>query len=326
MAELRLIEAICEALHEEMARDDDVVLIGEDVGVKGGVFGASKGLLDAFGPTRVLDTPVSEIVIAGAAIGAAMMGLRPVAEFQFADYMHPAYDQIINQAATIRWRSVGGFGVPAVFRAPFGGGVKGGVYHSQSMEAAYCHVPGLKVVVPATPADGKGLLKSAIRDDDPVVFFEPKRAYRLAPEPVGGADDLTPIGVARVDRTGDALTIVTYGIGLYLAREAAATLADEGIEVEIVDLRTLVPMDKDAIARSVLKTSRLLVLHEANKTMGFGAEVAAFAAEELFYDLDAPIVRVAADDCHLPYNGAEEEAIIPMPSDVVAAARALAGS
>ena len=186
MAELRLIEAICEALHEEMARDDDVVLLGEDVGVKGGVFGASKGLLDAFGPTRVLDTPVSEIVIAGAAIGAAMMGLRPVAEFQFADYMHPAYDQIINQAATIRWRSVGGFGVPAVFRAPFGGGVKGGVYHSQSMEAAYCHVPGLKVVVPATPADGKGLLKSAIRDDDPVVFFEPKRAYRLAPEPSVG--------------------------------------------------------------------------------------------------------------------------------------------
>ena len=203
MAELRLIEAICEALHEEMARDDAVVLLGEDVGVKGGVFGASKGLLDEFGPDRVLDTPVSEIAIAGVAIGAAMMGLRPVAEFQFADYMHPAYDQIINQAATIRWRSVGGFGVPAVFRAPFGGGVHGGVYHSQSMEAAYCHVPGLKVVVPATPADGKGLLKAAIRDDDPVVFFEPKRAYRLAPEPVGGGDDVTPLGVARVDRAGD---------------------------------------------------------------------------------------------------------------------------
>lgn len=324
MTELRLIEAICEALHEEMARDDGVVLIGEDVGVKGGVFGASKGLLDAFGPMRVLDTPVSEIVIAGAAIGAAMMGLRPVAEFQFADYMHPAYDQIINQAATMRWRSVGGFGVPAVFRAPFGGGVKGGVYHSQSMEAAYCHVPGLKVVVPATPADGKGLLKSAIRDDDPVVFFEPKRAYRLAPEPVGGPDDLTPIGVARVDRAGTTLTIVTYGIGVHVARDAAATLADEGIDVEIVDLRTLVPLDRDAIARSVLKTSRLLVLHEANKTMGFGAEVAAFAAEELFYDLDAPVVRVAADDCHLPYNGPEEEAIIPTAADVVAAARALA--
>jgi len=324
MAELRLIEAICEALHEEMARDDDVVLLGEDVGVKGGVFGASKGLLDTFGPNRVLDTPVSEIAIAGVAIGAAMMGLRPIAEFQFADYMHPAYDQIVNQAATIRWRSFGGFGVPAVFRAPFGGGVRGGVYHSQSMEAAYCHVPGLKVVVPATPADGKGLLKASIRDDDPVVFFEPKRAYRLAPEPVGGPDDITPLGVARVDRAGTTLTIVTYGIGVHIAREAATTLAEEGIDVEIVDLRTLVPMDGDAIATSVAKTGRLLVLHEANKTMGFGAEVAAFAAEELFYDLDAPIVRVAADDCHLPYNSPEEDAIIPLPSDVIVAARALA--
>jgi len=324
MAELRLIEAICEALHEEMERDDSVVLLGEDVGVKGGVFGASKGLVERFGPTRVLDTPVSEIAIAGVAIGAAMMGLRPVAEFQFADYMHPAYDQIVNQAATIRWRSVGGFGVPAVFRAPFGGGVRGGVYHSQSMEAAYCHVPGLKVVVPATPADGKGLLKAAIRDDDPVVFFEPKRAYRLAPEPVGGVDDVTPLGVARVDRAGTTLTIVTYGIGVHVAREAATTLEDEGIDVEIVDLRTLVPMDTAAVATSVAKTGRLLVLHEANKTMGFGAEVAAFAAEELFYDLDAPIVRVAAADCHLPYNSPEEDAIIPLPSDVILAARALA--
>jgi 2-oxoisovalerate dehydrogenase E1 component beta subunit len=327
MAELRLIEAICEALHEEMARDDTVVLLGEDVGVKGGVFGASKGLLDRFGPNRVLDTPVSEIAIAGAAIGAAMMGLRPVAEFQFADYMHPAYDQIINQAATIRWRSVGGFGVPAVFRAPFGGGVKGGVYHSQSMEAAYCHVPGLKVVAPATPRDGKGLLKASIRDDDPVVFFEPKRAYRLAPEEVGGPDDVTPLGVARVDREGTTLTIVTYGIGVHVARDAARTLAEhDGIDVEIVDLRTLVPMDKEAIATSVTKTGRLLVLHEANKTMGFGAEVAAFAAEELFYDLDAPIVRVAADDCHLSYNGPEEDAIIPVPADVVAAARRIASA
>jgi 2-oxoisovalerate dehydrogenase E1 component beta subunit len=324
MAELRLIEAICAALHEEMERDPNVVLLGEDVGVKGGVFGASKGLLERFGPLRVLDTPVSEIAIAGASIGAAMMGLRPVAEFQFADYMHPAYDQIVNQAATMRWRSVGGFGVPAVFRAPFGGGVKGGVYHSQSMEAAYCHVPGLKVVVPATPADGKGLLKAAIRDDDPVIFFEPKRAYRLAPEPVGGPDDLISIGVARVDRQGTALSIVTYGIGVHVARDAASTLAADGIDVEIIDLRTLVPMDRDAVARSVAKTGRLLVLHEANKTMGFGAEIAAFAAEELFYDLDAPIVRVAAADCHLPYNGPEEDAVIPMPSDVVSAARELA--
>jgi 2-oxoisovalerate dehydrogenase E1 component beta subunit len=185
-------------------------------------------------------------------------------------------------------------------------------------------VPGLKVVVPATPADGKGLLKAAIRDDDPVVFFEPKRAYRLAPEPVGGVDDVTPLGVARVDRAGTTLTIVTYGIGVHVAREAATTLEDEGIDVEIVDLRTLVPMDTAAVATSVAKTGRLLVLHEANKTMGFGAEVAAFAAEELFYDLDAPIVRVAAADCHLPYNSPEEDAIIPLPSDVILAARALA--
>jgi len=322
MAELRLIEAICEALHEEMGRDPTVVLLGEDVGVKGGVFGASKGLLERFGPQRVLDTPVSEIAIAGVAIGAAMMGLRPVAEFQFADYMHPAYDQIVNQAATMRWRTVGRFGVPAVFRAPFGGGVKGGVYHSQSMEAAYCHVPGLKVVVPATPNDGKGLLKAAIRDDDPVVFFEPKRAYRLAPEPVG--DDPIPIGVARLDREGSTLSIVTYGIGVHLAREAATRLADDGVDVEILDLRSLVPMDRDAITRTVAKTGRLLVLHEADKTMGFGAEIAAFVAEELFYDLDAPIVRVAADDCHLPYNGPEEAAIIPGVDDIVTAARELA--
>jgi 2-oxoisovalerate dehydrogenase E1 component beta subunit len=322
MAERRLIEAICEALHEEMARDPNVVMLGEDVGVKGGVFGASKGLLEAFGPMRVLDTPVSEIAIAGAAIGAAMMGLRPVAEFQFADYMHPAYDQVVNQAATVRWRSVGRFGVPVVFRAPFGGGVKGGVYHSQSMESAYCHVPGLKVVVPATPADGKGLLKSAIRDDDPVVFFEPKRAYRMAPEEVG--DALEPLGVARVDRAGTTLSIVTYGIGVHLARDAAVALADDGIDVEIVDLRTLVPMDREAVATSVGKTGRLLVLHEANKTMGFGAEIAAFAAEELFYDLDAPIVRVAGADCHQPYNGPEEAAVIPGVADVIAAARQLA--
>ena len=326
MAELRLIEAICEALHEEMARDDAVVLLGEDVGVKGGVFGASKGLLDRFGSTRVLDTPVSEIAIAGVAIGAAMMGLRPVAEFQFADYMHPAYDQIVNQAATMRWRSVGGFGVPAVFRAPFGGGVRGGVYHSQSMEAAYCHVPGLKVVVPATPADGKGLLKARDPRRRPGRVLR-AQARTTASRPNLSAAPTTSRRSAWPASTAPAttLTIVTYGIGVHVAREAAATLAEEGIDVEIVDLRTLVPMDKAAVAASVAKTGRLLVLHEANKTMGFGAEVAAFAAEELFYDLDAPIVRVAADDCHLPYNSPEEDAIIPLPvRRRIVAARALA--
>jgi 2-oxoisovalerate dehydrogenase E1 component beta subunit len=319
-----LVEAVRNALREEMARDPRVVVLGEDVGRKGGVFKVTEGLQAEFGALRVLDTPVAEIAIAGAAIGAAMMGLRPVAEFQFADYIHPAYDQIVNQAATMRWRSVGAWGVPVVFRAPFGAGVRGGVYHSQSVEVLYCHIPGLKVVVPATPRDAKGLLKSAIRDDDPVLYFEHKKSYRRYREPVGGPDELVPLGQARLDREGATLSIVTYGVGVHHAREAADALAAEGIAVEILDLRTLHPLDHEAIARTVRKTGKALILHEANKTMGIGAEVAAFIAEELFLDLDGPVVRVAAADCHLPYNGPEEEAIIPNPADVVAAARRLA--
>ena len=319
---MTMVEAIRDALAEEMAGDESVVLMGEDVGRKGGVFKASVGLLDEFGPLRVVDTPVAEIGIAGVAIGAAMAGLRPVAEFQFADYIHPAYDQIVNQAATMRWRSAGAWGVPVVFRAPSGAGVRGGVYHSQSVEAAYCHIPGLKVVVPATPADAKGLLKAAIRDDDPVMFFEPKRAYRSVREPVG--PDAIPLGVARVDREGDDVSVVTYGIGVHLANAAAEALEAEGLSVEIVDLRTLAPYDKEAVAQTVSRTGRLLVLHEANRTMGFGAEIAAFAAEELFGDLDAPVVRVGADDCHIPYNAPEEDAIIPTAGKVADAVRRLA--
>lgn len=322
MTEVTLVEAIQQALEEELARDPSVVLLGEDVGAKGGVFKASVGLQEAFGPLRVLDTPVSEIAIAGVAIGAAMMGLRPVAEFQFADYMHPAWAQIVNQAATVRWRSIGAYGAPVVFRAPSGGGVRGGIYHSQSPEAAYCHVPGLKVVAPALPSDAKGLLKAAIRDDDPVVFFESKRCYRNYRETVGMS--VIPLGQARVDREGDDLTIVTYGIGVHIARQAADALAQDGVCCHVLDLRTLVPLDKEAVAAAVQRTGRLLILHEANRTMGFGAEVAAFAAEELFPDLDAPVVRVAADDCHLPYNGPEEQAILPGAEDVIRAARSLA--
>jgi 2-oxoisovalerate dehydrogenase E1 component beta subunit len=322
--ELTMVEAVRLAQWEELSRDPAVVLIGEDVGRKGGVFKASEGLQAEFGPLRVLDTPVAEVGIAGMAIGAAMMGLRPVAEFQFADYMHPAYDQIVNQAATIRWRSVGGWDVPVVFRAPFGAVVGGGAYHSQSPEAPYCHTPGLKVVAPATPADAHGLLKAAIRDDDPVVFFEHKRSYRSMREPVGGPDDLVPIGAARVDRAGSTLSIVTYAGGVHLAREAAVALADEGIDCEIVDLRTLAPFDRAAVAASVEKTGRLLLLHEANKTMGFGAEVAAFAAEELFADLDAPVVRVAGSDTHLTYNTPELLGAIPSAAAVAEAARTLA--
>ena len=322
MTAVTMVEAIRDALAEEMARDPTVVVLGEDVGRKGGVFKATEGLLERFGPLRVLDTPVAEVGIAGVAIGAAMMGLRPVAEFQFADYLHPAYDQIVNQAATMRWRSVGTWGVPAVFRAPFGAVAGGGIYHSQSPEAAYCHVPGLKVVAPAIPSDAKGLLKSAVRDDDPVVFFEHKRNYRTVREDVG--DDLVPIGVARIDRPGRDLTLVTYGGGVHLAREAAATLAGEGLDVEIVDLRTLAPFDREAVARSVQRTGRLLVLHEANTTMGFGAEVAAFAAEELFTDLDAPIRRLGAADSHPSYNAVEQAATLPDAGTLAQALRGLA--
>ena len=317
-----MVEAVRDALGEEMERDPTVVVLGEDVGRKGGVFKATEGLLERFGPLRVLDTPVAEVGIAGVAIGAAMMGLRPVAEFQFADYMHPAYDQIVSQAATMRWRSVGTWGVPAVFRAPFGAVAGGGIYHSQSPEAAYCHVPGLKVVAPAIPSDAKGLLKSAVRDDDPVVFFEHKRNYRTVREDVG--DDLVPIGVARIDRPGRDLTLVTYGGGVHLAREAAATLAGEGLDVEIVDLRTLAPFDREAVARSVQRTGRLLVLHEANTTMGFGAEVAAFAAEQLFTDLDAPIRRLGAADSHPSYNADEQAATLPGADALTRALRSLA--
>ena len=322
MTAVNMIEAVRDALSEEMERDPTVVLLGQDVGVKGGVFKASEGLQERFGPLRVLDTPVSEIVIAGAAIGAAMMGLRPVAEFQFADYMHPAYDQIVSQAATMRWRSVGAWGVPVVFRAPFGAVNAGGIYHSQSAEAPYCHVPGLKVVAPATPADAKGLLKAAIRDDDPVVFFEHKRSYRTVTEEAG--DGVVPIGVARLDRAGRDLSIVTYAGGVAMAREAADALAADGIAVEILDLRTLHPLDHEAIARTVQHTGRLMVLHEANKTMGVGAEVAAFAAEELFGDLDAPIRRVAGADSYPSYNLVEQIATLPSVASVTAAARELA--
>ena len=322
MTAVTMVEAIRDALAEAMAREPPVVVLGEDVGRKGGVFKATEGLLERFGPLRVLDTPVAEVGIAGVAIGAAMMGLRPVAEFQFADYLHPAYDQIVNQAATMRWRSVGTWGVPAVFRAPFGAVAGGGIYHSQSPEAAYCHVPGLKVVAPAIPSDAKGLLKSAVRDDDPVVFFEHKRNYRTVREDVG--DDLVPIGVARIDRPGRDLTLVTYGGGVHLAREAAATLAGEGLDVEIVDLRTLAPFDREAVARSVQRTGRLLVLHEANTTMGFGAEVAAFAAEQLFTDLDAPIRRLGAADSHPSYNTVEQAATLPGADALTRALRSLA--
>ena len=319
-----MVQVLNDTLRAEMRRDPAIVVMGQDVGIKGGVFKVTDGLHAEFGPLRVLDTPISEIVIAGAAIGAAMMGLRPVAEFQFADYMHPAYDQIVNQAATMRWRSVGAWSVPVVFRAPSGGGVHGGVYHSQSIEALYGHIPGLRVVVPATPRDAGGLLRAAIRDDDPVVFFEHKALYRRHREIVADDAEVVPLGVARLDRKGGDVSVITYGMGVHLAREAADRCAADGIATEILDLRTLSPFDREAVARTVARTGKVLLVHEANRTMGPAAEIAAFIAEELFTDLDGPILRIGAADCHLPYNGPEETAILPDAARVEEALRRLA--
>jgi 2-oxoisovalerate dehydrogenase E1 component beta subunit len=253
-----------------------------------------------------------------------MNGLRPVAEIQFADYIHPAYDQIVNEAAKIRYRSNGTFECPVVFRAPFGAGVHGGLYHSQSVEALFFHVPGLKIVIPSTPYDCKGLLKSAIRDNDPVLFFEHKKSYRRLRGEVPDADYVVPLGKADIKREGGDLSIITYGIGVHLALEASERLAGEGIDVEILDLRTLLPLDTDAIKETVAKTSKVLILHEDNKTGGIGAEVAALIAEECFEELDGPIMRLAAADTHIPYAPSLEEAILPNAEDVVHAVRRLA--
>jgi 2-oxoisovalerate dehydrogenase E1 component subunit beta len=324
MAVKTLIEAVTEALREEMERDANVIVLGEDVGVHGGVFRATEGLQKQFGSERVIDTPLAELGIAGVAIGAAMNGLRPVAEIQFADYIHPAFDQIVNEAAKIRYRSNGAFGCPIVVRAPFGAGVHGGLYHSQSVEALFYHVPGLKVVIPSTPYDCKGLLKASIRDPDPVIFFEHKKSYRRIKGEVPDEDYTVPLSVADVKREGSDVSIITYGVGVHLALEAAQTMAGEGVSVEVLDLRTIVPMDKEAIARSVAKTNKVLIVHEDNKTGGVGAEIAATIAEDHFEELDGPILRVAAADTHIPYAPTLEEAVIPNVDDVLTALRRLA--
>src|SRR5919108_1619655 len=251
MPVLSLVESVRQALLEEMQADPSVIVLGEDVGVHGGVFRATDGLQKAFGEDGVIDTPLAELGIAGVAIGAAMNGLRPVAEMQFADYIHPAFDQIVNEAAKIRYRSNGAFGCPIVVRAPFGAGVHGGLYHSQSVEALFYHVPGLKIVVPSTPYDCKGLLKAAVRDDDPVLFFEHKKSYRRVKGEVPSEEYVLPIGKAEVNQAGQDLSVITYGVGVHLALEASQTLASEGIDVEILDLRTLLPLDTEAIKQSV---------------------------------------------------------------------------
>jgi 2-oxoisovalerate dehydrogenase E1 component beta subunit len=320
-----IVEAVHDALQEEMARDERVVLLGEDVGFKGGVFKISVGLLDQFGAERVIDTPLAESGIVGTAIGMALNGLLPVAEIQFADFIHPAMNQIMNEAAKIRYRSNGDFGCPLVVRAPFGGGIRGALYHSQSVESLFAHVPGLKIVIPATPYDAKGLLKSAIRDPDPVMFFEHKRTYRLMRQEIPDEDYTVPIGQARVAREGGDLTVITYGLMLHFALEASETLAKEGIDVEVIDLRTIVPLDKGTILDSVKKTSKVLIVHEDTRTGGFGGELASIVAEEAFEYLDAPVRRLTGPDVPaMPFAKPLEDAFLPNPARIAEALRELA--
>src|SRR4030088_1102443 len=298
MPEMRMIEAVRAAIGEEMERDDRVLVMGEDVGKKGGVFGATDGLYARFGEARVLDTPLAESAIVGLQISPALNGLIPIAEIQFADFIHPAFDQIVSEAARTRYRTNGDWSVPIVIRTPFGGGVHGGLYHSQSIEAFYAHVPGLKVVVPSMPADAHGLLKSAVRDPDPVLFLEHKRVYRLVTEEVPDGDHLVPIGPAVVRKEGTKLSCFAWGLMTHYCLQAAERLAADGISVEVVDLRCLAPLDRDTILESVRRTGKAMVVHEDNLTGGFGAEVAAIISEHAFDDLDGPIVRLAAPALH----------------------------
>ena len=316
------LEAIREGLWEEMERDPNVFLIGEDIGVYGGAFKITQGFLERFGEQRVVDTPISESAIVGAAIGAGLMGLRPVAEMQFSDFISCGYDQIVNFAAKCRYRW--GAGVPIVIRAPSGGGIHGGPFHSQNPEMPFVHTPGLKVVAPSTAYDAKGLIKSAVRDNDPVLFFEHKGLYRRIKEELPPDDYTVPIGKAAICREGRDLTIVTYGAMVYLALEAAEALQGEGISLEVVDLRTLLPLDYDTLLKSVRKTSKVLLLHEDTRTGGLGGELAALVAENVFEYLDGPVVRVTAPDTPVPFSAPLEEAFLPSREKVVERARWLA--
>ena len=325
MAELNMLEAIRSAMDEEMARDDRVMVMGEDVGKKGGVFLATDGLWAEFGDDRVIDTPLTESMIVGTSIGAAVNGLRPVAEIQFADFIHPAFNQLVSEAARMRYRSNNGYEVPMVVRAPYGGGVHGALYHSQSVEAFFTHVPGLKVVVPSTPHDAKGLLRASIRDDDPVLFFEHKKMYRSVRGEVPDRDYVVPLGRAAITRPGSQVTVVAYGLMAHYALEAADRVADEAISVEVVDLRTLRPLDTETLIGSVRKTGKCLIAYEDNRFGGYGAEVAAIVAEQAFDYLDGPITRIAGPDVPgVPYNHVLEEWFMVSPEKIADGIRRLA--
>lgn len=325
MAVLSFIEAINLAMKEEMERDERVFILGEDVGLKGGVFKATQGLYNQFGEYRVLDTPLAESAIAGVAIGAAMVGMRPIAEMQFADFIMPAVNQIVSEAAKIRYRSNNDWNCPLVVRAPFGGGVHGALYHSQSVEALFAGTPGLKIVIPSTPYEAKGLLKAAIRDEDPVLFFEHKRAYRLIKGEVPTDDYVLPIGKADVKREGDDITVITYGLAVHFALQAAERLAADGIEAHILDLRTVYPLDKEAIVEAASKTGKVLLVTEDNKEGSIMSEVSAIIAEECLFELDAPIKRLAGPDVPaMPYSPTMEKFFMINPEKIEQAMRELA--
>ncbi|ATP40922.1 alpha-ketoacid dehydrogenase subunit beta [Solibacillus sp. R5-41] len=325
MAVISYIDAINIAMKEEMERDERVFVLGEDVGRKGGVFKATAGLYDQFGEYRVLDTPLAESAIAGVAIGAAMYGMRPIAEMQFADFIMPAVNQIVSEAAKIRYRSNNDWDCPIVVRAPFGGGIHGALYHSQSVEALFAGTPGLKIVIPSTPYDAKGLLKAAIRDPDPVLFFEHKRAYRLIKGEVPTEDYTIPIGKADVKRQGNDVTVITYGLAVHFALQAAERLAKDGIETHILDLRTVYPLDQEAIIEAAKKTGKILLITEDNKEGSIISEVAAIIAEHCLFDLDAPIKRLAGPDVPaMPYAPTMEKFFMINPDKVERAIRELA--
>ena len=321
MAVITYLEAIRQALFDEMARDERVFVMGEDIGAYGGAFKVTEGLLDSYGERRVIDTPISEAAIVGSAIGAAYMGLRPVCEIQFIDFIACCFDMLTNFAATSRYRN--GAGVPVVVRGPCGGGVGGGPFHSLNAESFFLNTPGLKMVEPSTAYDAKGLLKAAIRDDDPVLYFEHKYLYRRIKDDVPEEDYVVPIGKAALRREGRDLSIVTFGAMVYTALDAATELARDGVEAEVLDLRTLAPLDREAIIGTVAKTSRALLLHEATRTGGIGGELAAIVSEEAFEYLDAPVVRVAAADTPVPYAPPLEAEFLPNVEKVVSAARRL---
>ncbi|MDQ1002649.1 2-oxoisovalerate dehydrogenase E1 component beta subunit [Neobacillus niacini] len=326
MAIITYIEAINQSLREEMSRDQKVFILGEDVGFKGGVFKTTQGLYEQFGEARVLDTPLAESAIVGVAVGAAAYGLRPVAEMQFADFIMPAVNQIVSEAAKMRYRSNGDWNCPMVIRAPYGGGIHGGPYHSQCIEAMFCNVPGLKVVAPSTPYDAKGLLKSAIRDEDPVLYLEHKRCYRLIKGEVPDTEYVVPIGKADVKREGTDITVISFGLTLHFALQAAERLEKEdGYSAHILDLRTLYPLDKEAIVEAARKTGKVLVVHEDNKEGGIGGEISAIIAEECLYELDAPIKRLGAPDVPAgPFNGVMEKFFMLNPDKVYEAMKQLA--